>query len=255
MKGGIELNDLNHKRLRALQELLQQIIKKDIRHTSPTKTSSRRRALIFLGLHAAFLGLALLGYLPTALDSAQIANISKIHAYAIIFGLGFCIIWFFAILVVMAGRPWFGWVMADFIALGIIGIIGSTGFFLREANIRLDASLPTVKTFHLSYKSCALRCVSHGYRRRSSHTYTLSDNECVNLQQTLDHYKRQDYKCRKSYNFEFYLYFPGIDGEERLKVPVDYETYVQDARGDRYAVPVHPGRFGIKWLRPATVTP
>lgn len=216
----------------------------------PESSNSRHIAYIFLCLHAALFTLAITGFFPTIWDNADIIGHKALLTSTLLGSLILLPLWIAAILSFFTGKSWFGWVLADFIIFGIIGIIGTSGYMAREANIHLDRQPPTALYKVLEQKNCKLTCSRHGGKRRMSKTYKLTESECARPDITLERYKKTDKKCTRSYKFNFYIEFawPIEPSSKNYKIKVTPEIYYNSNPGETFSIPLHKGFLGAEWV-------
>jgi len=240
--------NLYNNRLQILKSIRNHFESLQSQFTGKKTVTSRHFAFIFLSLHAALFTLTLTGFFPTSFDTADIFDDAKLAAYTIIFGIFFAGIWFLCILFTFIRKPWFGWVLTDFLLFGLIGIIGTTGFMIREANIRLDSQPSRFVYRELLSKSCELECGINSRRSRST-TYKLSYKECENFNWTLMRYKEKDSKCKKAHHFKFYMEFRwSSDVSDYYGAQVSPKSYFSGCRGDYFSIPVYKGLLDIEWV-------
>jgi hypothetical protein len=220
-------------------------------------------AFLALALHMGLLLTAMFGALPTLLDHMEIVSHVEWYATAVFFGLMLSGIWLAVLLWFFQGTSWAGWVLVDFLVAGLFGIMITSGYALREANILLDTAAPVVHVKPVVDRSCSLTCSkSEGYgkrRRTRSTTHTLAEAMCEAgaRQATINQYLRIDYKCHHSASFSYHLAMEAWRAGSTKPYRFSTSSKLFDAvrRGTLMHIPSHPGRFGIEWVDIDSIQP
>lgn len=216
-----------------------------------------------MAIHMGFFLTAMFGALPTFLDSMEIVSYVEWWGTALFAGLILAGVWLAMLLWLFSGTSWAGWVLADYLLAGLIGILITTGYGLRKTNILLDTKPPTLYDKPIVERSCTLTCsrtVGSGKRRRTestTHFPTEAQCEAPSRQQTVQYFLQQDYKCSYNNHFNYRLVVePWCQGSKK---PYHFNTNSQlfDAvrRGTIMTIPSHPGRFGIEWVDIDSIQP
>lgn len=246
---------LNLETLDILRDIRAALAKHPAPYAPKIGRSARIKAFAFILAHACFFGIALVGILPIMMDSAITLEFQKLKSDALFVGALITCGWFGLITAIIGGRTWFGWVVADFAVFGIVGIILTTGFVMREANIRFDFSEPAQQTLNVYAKSCLLKCYVRRRRSTTSDYYELGMDECMNENQTIKEYLAHDYKCGRNTKFIRNLYLPWDGEREYLTKEVSAQDYLRHKVGTPYIVPVHYGLLGYEWVDPDEFEP
>lgn len=214
-----------------------------------------RFSMAFMVVHAALFTLAIFGALPVVFENTEILDMRSLIMFALNIGFGILAAWFTLIFLTLRGSGWFALVVADFILVGIVGILASTVFLAREANIMMDRAEPARHATPLIAKDCTLYCSRRSFgRRRSSRsvTYHLNAEQCLpgTRPETLAYYQSASAYCSSNHKFRYKLTLKGWDASQ--PAPYTFETdaqmYDMSAIGRRYEVRVHPGYFGYPWV-------
>lgn len=216
-------------------------------------------AFLAMALHMGLFLTAILGALPTFFDSMEIVSYAEWWSTAIFAGLILAGIWLGLLIWFFHGTSWAGWVLTDFLLAGLVGIMMSTGYGLREVNILFDIASPTMHVKPVVYRSCSLTCSRGSGKRRKSSTHSLTEIQCEAGARsgTLATYQTYDYKCSSSHYFSYYLAVePWRKGESK---PYDFTTnselFDDVRRGTPMSIPSHPGYFGIEWVDIDSIQP
>jgi hypothetical protein len=214
--------------------------------------SRARLAIGAMVAHAGLICLGTLGFLPLWMESYQITNPMSFTAFSVTLAAFFAVGWFWILAIVFGGSSWFPLVIVDFILMGLIGIILSTGLLARQANIVFDTRPPELHHQALQFKACTLTCSRSAGKRRRSTTHELSGSDCSAAQRpaTLAYYKTRDNKCNSSASFNYQMYLKPWHTSQGMSFSYSVDAPAYDAAqiGDIYTVPAHPGLFGHEWV-------
>jgi hypothetical protein len=179
--------------------------------------------------------------------------------FGLTIGIFLSTLWFTFIIYYLSGTSWIPLVISDFFLFGIIGIIFTIIFGVREANFELDTK--PVKQFQpvLLAKNCSLKCVSKRRKSNKSTTYPLNAAQCSSAQRmkTLSQYKNMDYKCRGSAYFIYNLTLePWLPGQENnFEFVTTTTVFDHTAVGMPMIINTHPGTFGFNWVDTLDIRP
>lgn len=229
---------------------------KALAQTSHQQTGLQERKLmwiagIFIIAHFGLFITALGGWAAQLIDSVQmVSNVLWISSglYYGLFALG---LWFAAIIIIFRKSSWIGWVLADFLLYGWIGILVCSVYLVRDMNVMLDQSEAVIHTMPVTRKNCALHCSNRYGKRSKTRTYQLSALQCAYSERpaTMAEYQNRDYVCRSSAHFTFDVYTkhwnPAINSyhyqpNSQHFDAVDYGTLID--------IPTHAGALGIEWV-------
>lgn len=214
-----------------------------------------RFSMLFMAVHAALFAVAVFGVIPAIFENAEILNMRGMAMFALNIGAGVLAAWLALIFLTLRGSGWFALVLADFILVGIIGILASTVFIVREANITLDRAEPARYVTPLIAKQCNLSCSRRNFgRRRSSRSinYPLTAEQCLPgaRPETLAHYQATSRYCNSNHKFRYKLTLQAWDRSQPqpYTFETDAQAYDMSVVGRSFEVQVHPGYFGHPWI-------
>ncbi|MGZ9097157.1 MAG: hypothetical protein ACXW30_02540 [Micavibrio sp.] len=193
---------------------------------------------------------ALVTVLPASALAPNIIEVGEFIQLSGLVGLGMVVAWLVFIVRSFSGKSWFGWVVADFMIFGFIGIILTSGYVLRETNIRLDFTSPEIIERPVVDRVCTLGCRDGTGKGAISKIHRLQPEECVSLEETIRQYSAKDPQCTYDHSFDFYIDFPDISDNQwpqLFRVHTDQKVYLAAERGMMLSIPVHQGLFGIQW--------
>lgn len=239
-------------------------VREGLRHLSDPsgrRFPMRWTAFIFLGLHLALFITALSGFAPTFIDRYEIIDKWQWLSHAAAYALPAVCLWFGVIIYFFHGTSWAGWVLADFVLTGIIGVMMTTGYFVREANILADMSPPQHIERTVSKRTCSLECrksCGKNCTRRSS--YKLDEKWCSPERRiaTKYYYEQRDSICRASAKYQFTLYMPHWlpkMGKNRYSYHPRADVYDASPVGTTLRIPLREGALGIEWVDVDTIQP
>lgn len=209
-------------------------------------------AFLSIAFHIGFFITGLFAAFPAIPYPIDVVNNGELWAMGLLSGLLAASAWAALLLWFFRGTSWAGWVFADFLLVGLAGIVMLVGFELRELNIELDTAPATVHTQKVVERSCSLTCSRGSGKRRRSRTFTLTPAQCeaASRPQTLAEHLGRDPKCQYDTTFNFYLAVtPWYEGRRE-----PYEFYPKsdlfDAvpLGGKINITSHPGYFGMEWV-------
>ena len=231
----------------------------DYQHTSDDRLiAPRHGAMMMMAAHAAFFTLAVFGAIPAMLQTTELLAhtpwIAKSGALAIV---GLCA--WLGIMMFLVGRSsWAALVIVDFVVFGIIGIVATAFFVLREVNISFDVQDPQTYTRRIVQQDCTLTCKSGG-RRSHSTTHKLSYAQCLAPERamTINTYMQRDYKCGRRSWFTYYIsvdpWMAPLHKPYRFKT--NEELFDSTTLGTALDIPVHSGFVGIPWVDTDSIKP
>lgn len=247
-------------RMACLRKIRDRIQESGVQAPKSTSASAGKRALCMISLHSALFVAGLLTFILVATNlktwfqtstfSPQIVEMGAFIELSGLVGLGVAAAWLAYIVRSFSRKSWFGWVIADFMVFGLIGIILTSGYLLREANIRLDFTQPETIQRPVVDRVCLMYCDETRKGRDAGKTYALKPEECAYLDETISRYKAKDWQCGHDHHFSFYIDFPAIADNQwpqLFRVWTDQKTYLATERGMMLSIPVHRGLFGIQW--------
>lgn len=220
----------------------------------------RWQAYIFLGLHMGFFVVAAFGFLPTLIDNHEIISRIEWASHALIYALPAVCLWFVAIMLLFHGTSWAGWVVTDFVLVGILGLLITSGYFVREVNILADTSAPIILERTVENRYCQLKChksCGKNCTRRSQ--YNLTDAQCSPTARTTTraHYQAADNICRANANFQFTLSMQPWRKAQgaRYSYHPSAEVYDRTRKGTLLAIPRRAGALDIEWVDTNSIQP
>lgn len=210
-------------------------------------------AFLFLCAHAGLLTWGIFGGLPTLADNIEMLDRTEWFAQTIVLGLVLATIWFMLIVAFFRSTSWVCWVMVDFMLCGILGIMLTSHFIAREANVHLPQPAPTVYRQPISEKYCVLECRQRCGKRctRRSNYSGNTDAHCSaqsrpNVRQR---YMQIDSICRSSANFAFKITIRHWEPQKQYyRFPTNASFFDSVSVGQYVDVPVNEGAYGIKWI-------
>lgn len=236
------------------------------RHVGQLPPASRQRfplkwrAFVFLGLHMGLFLTACIGFAPTLLDDNEIISKREWLSHALIYALPTVCLWFAVIIAVFHGTSWAGWVLADFVLAGVVGVLVTAGYVVREVNILADTGAPQVVERVVTLRQCELRChKSCGRRCTRRSNYTIADADCTAATRdaTRAHYRARDSICQAHANYQFTLEVPhwqsGVGRTYRYNPAPG--VYDRTRAGTVLRIPRREGALGIEWVDTTTIEP
>lgn len=175
------------------------------------------------------------------------------YAQTIALGLALATVWFLLIVVFFRGTSWVCWVFMDFILCGILGIMLSSHFIAREANVHLPQPAPTVYSQPISQKYCVLECRQRCGKRctRRSNYSGNTDAHCAahSRPAVMQRYKQSDPICRSSASFAFRITIRHWEPQKQYyHFPTSATFFDSVSVGQYVNVPVNEGAYGVKWI-------
>lgn len=239
-------------------------VRKGLQHLSGPSTKRfpmRWTAFIFLSLHLALFFMAFVGFAPTFSDNFEIIDKLEWISYAAMYALPAVCLWFALIIYFFHGTSWAGWVLTDFVLTGIIGVMITTFYFMREANIMADMSPPKYIERVVTNTRCELKCKKDCGRRCTLHSnYDISEQKCsfAYREQTLNYYRQRDPACRGYAYFEFTLSMPHWlprMSKGTYSYHPSAEVYDASPVGTTLRIPLREGALGMEWVNVSTIQP
>lgn len=219
----------------------------------------RFEAFGFLALHSALFWFSLVGLFPTLLDNNEIINKGEWIVYGGLFGVLAVAAWALAIFWCFHRTSWMGWVFADFLLVGMMGVFLSTAYFLRDFNIMLDMSEPTTIERQWVKRSCTLHCKKNCGRRctrRSEHTIPAQSCTSYARPKTLEKWRSQDSICRANAWYKFTLEVPHWhEGWDNYSFEPQASVYDATEHRKTLQIPLHKGAFGMQWVDTDQIQP
>jgi hypothetical protein len=229
-------------------------------HLSEEKPAIRRQslALIFISFHMALLLTGLFGVLPQLMDDFEVVKTSEWFVKSANYIVPVIFLWTSLITLCFGGSSWLGWVLADFVLSGIVGLVLFGLLAVREANIHFDTSQAQIIETPIQQRYCELTCSTGSGKRRRSRTYTLSEMMCESASRpsVMAEYRQRDYYCQSSARFSFHLKVAHwrTDATAPFYLAVQQAFYDQTRVGAKLAIPSHSGALGIEWIDRESVT-
>jgi hypothetical protein len=219
----------------------------------------RTHAIAVILVHAAFLGLGLFGILPTLLDSVDTVDWYEWLIKSLIFASILIGVWLAHLLYCFKHTSWICWVLADFLLCGLVGMLASSLFIVREINMdfpqRTSSYMRQVMQNHCEIKcskSCGRRCTRH-----STHRIQPEDCTVQMRPQTYERIRARDYICRDGRaNYHFAITIPHWKGEKgTYHFDATTRQYDQMPVGTAISIDVNHGALGLEWVDTEAIKP
>lgn len=232
----------------AISECSKKIQGYDIAHGAGNKGIF---ALLFICVHAALLTLGITGGLTIQADSIDIIDHTAWITKALPVGAALSIAWFLLILAFFQKTSWVCWVFVDFLICGIAGILLSTVFVMRDANIELSQAKPVVYQQPVLSKTCVIQCRKRcGRRCTLRSTYSYKESECSPERRKVNMLEKreQDHVCQARPWFEYSLNVAHWNKRESYAFAPAVDLFDRVRSGMRLDVPVYEGALGLEWV-------
>lgn len=232
-----------------LEEFVKELTKYNSLQDRPQAALRRFLAFGAIAVHAALFTIALVGVFPIMFEPSEIVDQSAMTKLYVPICLGLAVVWLALLLVTFSGTAWVGWVLGDFLLFGLIGILLTSGFIVRQVNVNFDTSEPTMLSQPVTKKSCELKCKRSG-KRASTQTYYLTEAQCAAREVTEAQHKDQYSACRNNSWFSFRINVaPWADYQKKdFSFTTSASNYDRTRIGDHYRVNLHKGYLGAAWV-------
>ncbi|MDY0008481.1 MAG: hypothetical protein RBS08_02130 [Bdellovibrionales bacterium] len=221
--------------------------------------SFAQRTIIFMFLHLAFLICGIAGFIAHGIGSVEIISM-KNFLFAALALVPLAIGLWISFMTLWLGRSmWKIIALADFILIGIAGLVFLMPIAAIEANRRLPQPPPTVYSQTLAQKTCTLHCKRKQGKSSTTRDYPLSATDCQPQRRAQKRAQlvQQDRICQSSANFKFNLTFnpwmPGMTTPYRLQA--SQPQFDGGERGTVFYFPLNPGALGHAWIDTDTISP
>lgn len=228
-------------------------------HQGQLRFPRQWRAFAFIALHAGLFFTACFGFLPTLLDENEIVSNREWLMHAVAYAVTAAFLWFMVIMAFFRQTSWAGWVVADFVLVGLVGVLVTSGYLVREVNIHMDMAKPVHIERRVTNRYCEIECEYVCGRRCSrTETYRIEDRFCTpeTRQDTLNTYSVQYTTCQSNADFKFTLEMPHWhEGKETYSYAPMPHVFDRVQTGTLVSVPVHEGALGIEWVNTREIQP
>lgn len=172
--------------------------------------------------------------------------------------------WFYTVVMLFWRTSWIGIVLADFVLVGIAGILLSGTIVVREMNIELDKNSPELVRTKVTTMDCEFTCTSGtGKRRRSSH-YDYAWSSCsteAKRQAVMSDLRKQYYRCANQVYVSELNISVGPVSTLGKKIADSHKWNAEESIFDRSApgatmvMPIMPGHLQIPWVDDTAIYP
>jgi hypothetical protein len=224
-----------------------------------TSSLRRREPWLWVAAHTALLVMGFAGLVVPFLDrEVLIADPAGLWTRSALLGSLVAAAWFLALRLRFAGTGWLTWISADFVFVGLAGILLCTHHVARAANLGLDEASARPVTCTVLSKGCWLECSRGSGKSKKTHTHPMALEACrpERRQATVSDWQARDDLCLDRARFQLAAVFRAWqEGEPPVQVWMAEDGWDQTVVGQAVVVPVHPGALGVEWYEPRRVSP
>lgn len=264
----VEVRDVNARWLDKNRDtVLQHVweIAQIITQHSRTNTQASRvpsfaqRTLILMFLHLAFLICGIAGFFAHGIGSVEIISMKNFLLAALALIPLAAALWIVFMTFWLKRSMWQIIALADFILIGLAGLVFLVPVSALEANRRLPQAPPVVYSQTLAQKTCTLHCKRKQGKSSTTRDYPLAAADCHpdRRPQKRAQLKQQDSICQSSANFKYSMTFnpwvPSMTKPYRLQA--SQAQFDSGARGTLFYFPLNPGALGHAWIDTDTISP
>ena len=214
-----------------------------------------------IGAHMGFLLLGLTGFWTFSVDSIEVLDRAALMHYGLSGGVALAALWAFIIFFLLGRTSWVSWVLSDFIAFGIVGLVLSGLTFARDVDVDLVQPAPTVYQERLVERTCQLECsksCGKNCTKRSHYTYSTQAECTASVRaKNIAEKRASDPICAARADFKYYLTvsasWPHYQGTS-YRFSTDSVFFDHTQAGMFLSVPVHAGALGLPWIDKAEIS-
>jgi hypothetical protein len=231
-----------------------------VRAAGEDPSALRRRApWLWVAAHTALLVIGVAGLAVPFLDrELLIADPAGLWLRTATLGAAVAALWYLALRLRFAGTGWLTWLTADFLFVGLAGLLLCTHHVARAANLGLDAGPPNSISCIVMSKGCWLECSRGSGKSKQTRTHQLSLEACGREQRgaTIRAWTARDQLCLNDTRFQLAVVFRAWQEDEPpIQVWMAADGWDRTVVGEAVVVPVHPGALGVEWYEPRRVAP